>query len=88
MIRTLGKSLHLKLAFALAGCGVITSVVPQHIYSLRPYLYLSYDSIRTLALYVHHSWIAEFLMMATFAHKGAILSHLSWICLWLLHLTH
>jgi hypothetical protein len=55
---------------------------------------------------VHHSWIAEFLMIATFAHKAiflirdysnkgldvigrilahkaSILSHLSWICLWL-----
>ena len=81
----------------------------QHIYSLTPYLYLSYDYIRTVALYVHHSWIAEFLMIATFAHKAiflirdytfhnnkgldvigrilahkaSILSHLSWICLWL-----
>ena len=108
MPRALGKSLHIHLALALGGCGVTTSVVGQHIYSLTPYLYLSYDYIRTVALYVHHSWIAEFLMIATFAHfaiflirdytafnnkanpirrilahKGTIISHLSWICLWL-----
>jgi photosystem I P700 chlorophyll a apoprotein A2 len=76
---------------------------------------LSYDSVTFVALYVHHSWIASFLMMGSFAHAGiflirdytinmaastrpkqeqdvicrilahkaAIISHLSWICLWL-----
>jgi photosystem I P700 chlorophyll a apoprotein A2 len=106
--RPLGKSLHLKLAQDCTTCGLITAAMNQHIYSLTPYLYLSYDYIRTVALYVHHSWIAEFLMIATFAHKAiflirdytfhtswydvigrilahkaTILSHLSWICLWL-----
>ena len=71
IIRPLGKSLHVCLTFALGGCGVITSVVAQGIYSLTPYLYLSYDYIRSVALYVHHSWIASFLMMGLFAH-GAI----------------
>jgi photosystem I P700 chlorophyll a apoprotein A2 len=42
-------------------------------YSLTPYLYLSYDYIRTIALYLHHSWIASFLMMGTFAHAGIFL---------------
>jgi photosystem I P700 chlorophyll a apoprotein A2 len=124
MISSLGKSLHLQLSLALAGLSVITSVVAQHIYSLAPYPYLSYDSVTFVALYVHHSWIASFLMMGSFAHAGiflirdytvnvattgpdkykqgrsyafdlqdviyrilahkaAIISHLSWICLWL-----
>merc|ERR1719210_459312 len=112
MISLLGKSLHLQLSLALAGLSVITSVVAQHIYSLAPYPYLSYDSVTFVALYVHHSWIASFLMMGSFAHAGiflirdytvnmaivgqeqdvicrilahkaAIISHLSWICLWL-----
>jgi photosystem I P700 chlorophyll a apoprotein A2 len=118
MISSLGKSLHLQLSLALAGLSVITSVVAQHIYSLAPYPYLSYDSVIFVALYVHHSWIASFLIMGSFAHAGiflirdytinmavvfthlhtlcmgccvcrilahkaAIISHLSWICLWL-----
>ena len=62
------KSLHLALAFALAGCAAITSVVSEHIYSLKPYLYLSYDSCGSVGHWVHHSWIAEFLMMASFPH--------------------
>ena len=105
MIPPLGKSVDLQLSLALGGSCVITSVVAQDIYSLTPYLYLSYDYIILVALYVHHSWIASFLMMGSFAHagiflirdylamqdviyrilahKGAIISHLSWICLWL-----
>merc|ERR1719210_2670022 len=110
MISLLGKSLHLQLSLALAGLSVITSVVAQHIYSLAPYPYLSYDSVTFVALYVHHSWIASFLMMGSFAHAGiflirdyhlnsdapgidpfarilshkaAIISKLSWVCLWL-----
>jgi len=102
-------SLHLKLAISCAACGLVTAMVSQHIYSLTPYFYLSYDYVTTVALYVHHSWIAEFLMIAAFAHgaiflirdytfhnnkgldiisrilahKASIISHLSWVCLWL-----
>ena len=107
MIRPQAKSTQLQLSLALAGSCIITSViVAQQMYSLTPYLYLSYDYTKTVALYLHHSWIASFLMMGSFAHagiflrrdytstpnivigrvmlhKGAILSHLSWICLWL-----
>ena len=126
MIAPMGKSVDLQLSLALGGVCVITSVVAQDIYSLTPYLYLSYDYIILVALYVHHScsyhgkralyvhhsWIAEILMMGSFAHagiflirdytinpadpsirqdviyriiahKGAIISHLSWMCLWL-----
>ena len=108
LIRPVSKSLHLQLSLALAGIGVIPSHLGQHIYSLTPYPYLSYDSITTLALYTHHSWIASFLMMGSFAHAGiflirdhvttfpppdivarilahkaGIISHLSWISLFL-----
>ena len=108
-MRSIGKSCALSLSLALGASCVITSQSAQHIYSLTPYSHLSYDSISRGTLYVHHSWIASFLMMATFAHagiflirdytiiirprhnvihrilahKGGILSHLSWICLWL-----
>jgi photosystem I P700 chlorophyll a apoprotein A2 len=100
------NSLHLKLAQSSAICGLVTAMVSQHIYSLTPFFYLSYDYVTTVALYVHHSWIAEFLMIAAFAHgaiflirdysnkgldiigrilahKAGIISHLSWVCLWL-----
>ena len=53
------NSLHLKLTQHSTTCGLITAAINQHIYSLTPSLYLSYDYIRTVALYVHHSWIAE-----------------------------
>jgi photosystem I P700 chlorophyll a apoprotein A2 len=56
------------LALALASCSVITSVVAQHIYSLKPYFDLSYDLCASVACWVHHSWIAGFLMVASSAH--------------------
>ena len=73
MIRGLGKSLHLELSLGEGGSSVITSVVAEHIYSLTPYLYLSYDYITSVALYVHHSWIASFAMMGSFGHGGIFL---------------
>jgi photosystem I P700 chlorophyll a apoprotein A2 len=108
-MRSIGKSYALSLSLALAALSVVTSQSAQHIYSLTPYSYLSYDFVTTATLYVHHSWIASFLMVAAFAHAGiflvrdytviarprhdviyrilahkaAILSHLSWVCLWL-----
>ena len=109
VISEIGKSLHFQLSLACAGLGVCTSVVAQHMYCLTPYAYLSYDYVTTVALYVHHQYIASLLMMAAFAHKAiflirdyifvrtasedpiarivahkaSILSHLSWICLYL-----
>ena len=103
----ISKSLHLQLSLACTGLGVYTSVVGQHTYSLTPYVYLSYDYTTTIALYVHHQYIASTLMMATFAHggiflirdyirtinqdlisrilahKAGMISHLSWVSLYL-----
>ena len=107
-ISELAKSLHVQLSLACAGLGVCTSVVAQHMYSLTPYAYISYDYVTTVSLYVHHQYIASLLMMAAFAHatiffirdytlqrsasedpiariishKSGILSHLSWVCLY------
>jgi hypothetical protein len=39
----------------------------QHVYSLAPYPYLSYDYVSTVTHYVHHSWIASFLALAHFS---------------------
>jgi photosystem I P700 chlorophyll a apoprotein A2 len=69
----LAKSLQLQLSLGLVVFSLITSLLAGQMYSLTPYLYLSYDYITTVALYLHHSWIASFLMMGTFAHAGIFL---------------
>jgi len=69
----LAKSLQLQLSLGLVGLSLITSLLAGQMYSLTPYFYLSYDYVTTVALYLHHSWIASFLMMGTFAHAGIFL---------------
>lgn len=64
---------HLKLSLALGGSSVIESEVGSQMYSCPPYLYLSYDYIVVVALYLHHSGIASFFMMGYFGHGGIIL---------------
>ena len=107
LMTSLAKSLQLQLALALVASSLICSVVAQEVYALSPYAYLSYDHLSTMALYLHHTWIASCLMMGAYAHatlflmrdepnffsadamgriasqKAALISHLSWICLWL-----
>ena len=61
------QSYHLQLSLALFMVSVSTAVVAQHIYSLTPYLYLSFDYVSTLAHYTHHSWIASFLSLGSLA---------------------
>ena len=105
---TLNNSLHFQLALALASLGVVTSLVAQHMYSMPPYAFLAQDHTTTAALYVHHQYIATFIMCGAFAHgaiflirdydpeanknnvlarvlehKEAIISHLSWVSLFL-----
>jgi len=105
---TITDSLHIQLGLALAGLGVITSLVAQHMYALNPYVFLSEDYTAQVSLYVHHQFIAGFLMVGAFAHgaiffvrdynpeinrnnvlarmlqhKEAIISHLSWVSLFL-----
>jgi photosystem I P700 chlorophyll a apoprotein A2 len=107
MIRHLGKSLDLSLAFALGGVSVITSIVATVISTVSPYPFLSFDYVTTAALYVHHQWIASFCVVGAGAHFGiffvrhgaviglddpfgrllshraALISHLSYVTLWL-----
>ena len=52
---------------------VLSSVTAQHLYSLAPYSYLSYDYPTTVALYTHHSWISSLLILGSFAHGGIFL---------------
>jgi len=99
------KSLHLALSLACFALGFATSMIAQHIYSLLPYVYLSY--ISSVALYCHHQYIASLLMIGALVHlaiflvrdyisgpsssvvdkilstKGQLISHLSWVSLYL-----
>jgi len=67
------KSLHLALSLILASCTALTSTTTQHIYSLTPYFYLSYDHIYFTALYVHHSYITSFLTIGSHVHTAITL---------------
>merc|ERR1712100_548600 len=105
---TVNNSLHFQLGLALASLGVITSLVAQHMYALPSYAFIAKDYVTQSALYVHHQYIAGFLMVGAFAHgaiffvrdydpeqnknnvlarvlehKEAIISHLSWVSLFL-----
>nr|YP_010261070.1 photosystem I p700 apoprotein A2 [Cephaleuros parasiticus]UIB39011.1 photosystem I p700 apoprotein A2 [Cephaleuros parasiticus] len=105
---TINNSLHFQLSLALASLGTITSLVAQHQYSMPPYAFMAQDYVTQSALYVHHQYIAGFIMCGAFAHaaiflvrdyvpeqnpdnvlarlishKEAIISHLSWVSLFL-----
>lgn len=106
--QTIKRSLHIQLGLALASLGVATSLTAQHMYALPAYIFIAFEYITSAALYVHHQYIASFLMAGAFAHgaiffvrdycpeknhdnvldnvlhhKEAIISHLSWACLFL-----
>jgi photosystem I P700 chlorophyll a apoprotein A2 len=108
LYHVVNHSLHFQLGLALASLGTITSLVAQHIYSLPPYAFLAQDFVTQAALYVHHQYIAGFIMCGAFAHgaiffvrdydpyvnrgnvlsrilehKEALISHLSWVSLFL-----
>jgi photosystem I P700 chlorophyll a apoprotein A2 len=71
LIVLLSKSLHLELSLGCAILSIITSVVGEQISVVFvPYVYLCYDYITTVALYVHHEYIASTLMMATVLHAS------------------
>ena len=80
LVLSVNKSLHLQLALALSGLGVITSLVAQHMYSLNPMVYLTSDYVTYLSLYVHHQYIASFMMVGSFAHAGIFLVRDSYSC--------
>ena len=65
------KSLHLELSLGCSSLATITSVMAEQIsVVLVPYVYLCYDYVTTVALYVHHEYIASTLMMATILHAA------------------
>ena len=63
--------MHLELSLGCTGLATIISVTAKQIsVALVPYVYLCYDYITRVALYVHHEYIASTLMMATIPHAG------------------
>lgn len=106
---TIISSLHLQLSLALIAVSTVTFLVAHEIYSIPAYAFISYDYVTTVALFVHHNWIASLAMVGAMAHaaiyllrdyvslptnssnvvfrilahKQAILSHLSWVTLFL-----
>lgn len=65
----LSKSLHLELSLGCITLAIITSIMSEQISVVFvPYVYLCYDYITTVALYVHHEYIASTLMMASILH--------------------
>ena len=108
LFSTISESLHIQLGLALAAIGVATSLTAQHMYALPVYVFIAQDHVTEIALYVHHQFIASFIMVGAFAHgaiffvrdydffnnegnvlsqmlnhKEAIISHLSWVSLFL-----
>jgi photosystem I P700 chlorophyll a apoprotein A2 len=108
LFETITHSLHMQLGLALAALGVVTSLTAQHMYALPAYAFIAQDAVTQTSLYVHHQYIATFLMAGAFAHgaiffvrdydpiinqdnvlarvllhKPAIISHLSWVSLFL-----
>ena len=69
----LSLSLHLHLSLGLGGGGGSIAAVGTSLTPLTPYLYLSYDYLTCSALDLHHSSIALFLMIGSFAHGGIFL---------------
>jgi photosystem I P700 chlorophyll a apoprotein A2 len=66
-------SMHLDLAINLATLGVLTSLTAQHMYSLPAYAFISSSLLTQSALYIHHQYIAGFLMVGSFAHAAIFL---------------
>ena len=64
---------HLHLSLGLGGGGGSIAAVGTSLTPLTPYLYLSYDYLTCSALDLHHSSIALFLMIGSFAHGGIFL---------------
>ena len=69
LFETITNSLHFQLGLALASLGVITSLVAQHMYALPSYAFIAKDYVTQSALYVHHQYIAGFLMLGAFDHS-------------------
>ena len=70
---TLTTSLHFQLTLALFCLTLATQLCSSHIYSLAPYLYLSYDYVSSAALVTHHTFIASILGLGSAAHYSIFL---------------
>jgi photosystem I P700 chlorophyll a apoprotein A2 len=100
------RSQNLELSLSLVVLSSALSVLAQHSYAMPSIAYLPFNQPTTIALYVHHQWLASLFMLGAFvhgtlflirdktmsnsdlifrllSHKSALVSHLSWVTLWL-----
>ena len=70
---TYTTSLHFQLVLVLFCLTLATQLCSSHIYSLAPYLYLSYDYVSSAALVTHHTFIASILGLGSAAHYSIFL---------------
>eukprot|EP01018_Ginkgo_biloba_P034862 Gb_41658 [translate_table: standard] len=66
----LTTSWHAQLALNLAMFGSLIIIVAHHMYSMPPYPYLAIDYGAQLSLFIHHMWIAGFLIVCITTHVG------------------
>ena len=67
------QHLHFQLVLVLFCLTLATQLCSSHIYSLAPYLYLSYDYVSSAALVTHHTFIASILGLGSAAHYSIFL---------------
>ena len=70
---TYTTSLHFQLVLVLFCLTLATQLCSSHIYSLAPYLYLSYDYVSSAALVTHHTFIASIIGLGSAAHYSIFL---------------
>jgi photosystem I P700 chlorophyll a apoprotein A2 len=63
-----GRTPHLSIAIALFSIGSICSLVSHHFYSINPYPFLSFDIVASMAVFVHHQYIASIMVLGSLAH--------------------
>ena len=64
----MNSSVHLQLSVCLLALSMVTNWVACLVVSVPSYAYSSFDFATVSACFIHHSWIASFLVMGAFAH--------------------
>jgi photosystem I P700 chlorophyll a apoprotein A2 len=72
-VLALNHSVHLLLCLSLAGVGTLGSLVSQQCYCLNPFVYLSFDLVSYVSLWVHHQYLSSVFLVGSFSHAGIFL---------------
>ena len=63
-------SMHFQLSIILSVLGICSSLMAQHVYSIPSFIYIINDITTISCIYIHHQYIAGFLMIGSFAHAS------------------